>query len=63
MWYQMCAAMNGKYSHVVEKLFIIDCRYPYEFEGGHIKVSTVEFFGLTIDSVIVLKLLGRESAT
>lgn len=34
----MCAAMNGQFSEVVERLFIIDCRYPYEYEGGHIKV-------------------------
>ncbi|XP_053088803.1 M-phase inducer phosphatase 2 isoform X3 [Pangasianodon hypophthalmus] len=33
----MCNAMNGRYSDVVERLFIIDCRYPYEYEGGHIK--------------------------
>lgn len=33
----MCAAMNGQFSDVVERLFIIDCRYPYEYEGGHIK--------------------------
>ncbi|TSW48767.1 M-phase inducer phosphatase 1 [Bagarius yarrelli] len=33
----MCAAMNGKFSDVVERLYIIDCRYPYEYDGGHIK--------------------------
>lgn len=40
LWYQMCAAMNGEFCDVVDRLFIIDCRYPYEFEGGHIKVSS-----------------------
>ncbi|XP_051946096.1 M-phase inducer phosphatase 1-like [Xyrauchen texanus] len=30
-------AMNGQYSDLVERLFVIDCRYPYEYEGGHIK--------------------------
>ena len=36
---QMAMAMNGKFSELVEHLIVIDCRYPYEFEGGHIKVS------------------------
>lgn len=48
LWYQMCAAMNGQFSDVVERLFIIDCRYPYEYEGGHIKVSTTVFFFVLI---------------
>ena len=29
--------LNGEYSHVVETFEVIDCRYPYEYEGGHIK--------------------------
>uniref|UniRef100_A0A672JWB8 M-phase inducer phosphatase n=2 Tax=Sinocyclocheilus grahami TaxID=75366 RepID=A0A672JWB8_SINGR len=33
----MVKAMNGQYSDLVERLFVIDCRYPYEYEGGHIK--------------------------
>ncbi|CAL8283566.1 unnamed protein product [Lota lota] len=33
----MAAAINGKFSDLVEQLIVIDCRYPYEFEGGHIK--------------------------
>ncbi|CAH1783461.1 unnamed protein product [Owenia fusiformis] len=33
----MSKLLNNEYSHVVEKFMIIDCRYPYEYEGGHIK--------------------------
>ncbi|XP_019746127.1 M-phase inducer phosphatase 2 [Hippocampus comes] len=31
------AAMKGEFGHLVERLIIIDCRYPYEYDGGHIK--------------------------
>ncbi|XP_056104000.1 M-phase inducer phosphatase 2 [Rhinichthys klamathensis goyatoka] len=33
----MVKAMTGQYSDLVERLFVIDCRYPYEYDGGHIK--------------------------
>ncbi|KNC47130.1 uncharacterized protein AMSG_03559 [Thecamonas trahens ATCC 50062] len=29
--------MEGKHDDVVSKLYIIDCRFPYEYEGGHIE--------------------------
>ncbi|XP_040836948.1 M-phase inducer phosphatase 2 isoform X6 [Ochotona curzoniae] len=33
----MVALLMGKFSNIVEKFVIVDCRYPYEYEGGHIK--------------------------
>uniref|UniRef100_A0A8C2QJH4 M-phase inducer phosphatase n=1 Tax=Cricetulus griseus TaxID=10029 RepID=A0A8C2QJH4_CRIGR len=33
----MVALLTGKFSNMVEKFVIVDCRYPYEYEGGHIK--------------------------
>ncbi|KAJ3613595.1 hypothetical protein NHX12_019841 [Muraenolepis orangiensis] len=33
----MAAAMDGQFAQPVDRLIVIDCRYPYEFEGGHIK--------------------------
>ncbi|ELV12836.1 M-phase inducer phosphatase 2 [Tupaia chinensis] len=33
----MVTLLMGKFSNIVEKFVIVDCRYPYEYEGGHIK--------------------------
>ena len=35
----MSGVLDGSYDHQIDKVTIIDCRYPYEFEGGHIKVT------------------------
>lgn len=34
----MVALLTGKFNNIVERFVIVDCRYPYEYEGGHIKV-------------------------
>ncbi|KAH3695709.1 M-phase inducer phosphatase-like [Dreissena polymorpha] len=33
----MSRVLEGAYDDSVDQLTVIDCRYPYEFEGGHIK--------------------------
>lgn len=33
----MVASLSGQFSDLAERVIVIDCRYPYEFEGGHIK--------------------------
>ena len=37
----MADLLDGKFDDLVEEFFIIDSRYPYEFEGGHIKVGFI----------------------
>nr|DBA29540.1 TPA: hypothetical protein GDO54_009762 [Pyxicephalus adspersus] len=34
---KMNDVLRGKYRDRIEHCVIVDCRYPYEFEGGHIK--------------------------
>ncbi|KPP69763.1 hypothetical protein Z043_111456, partial [Scleropages formosus] len=36
----MCALLNGEFSSLVESFVVVDCRYPYEYQGGHIKFSS-----------------------
>ncbi|XP_064465882.1 M-phase inducer phosphatase-like isoform X2 [Ornithodoros turicata] len=32
----LAEVLEGKYNHSVKEYAVIDCRYPYEYEGGHI---------------------------
>ena len=36
----MVDVLRGVYAAEIEQLHIIDCRYPYEYEGGHIDRAT-----------------------
>ena len=29
--------MSGAYANTIDHVTVIDCRYPYEYEGGHIE--------------------------
>ncbi|KAM3928701.1 M-phase inducer phosphatase 1 [Leptodactylus fuscus] len=33
----MTVILNGQFDSLIERCVIIDCRYPYEYEGGHIR--------------------------
>ncbi|NWX39640.1 MPIP2 phosphatase, partial [Steatornis caripensis] len=33
----MAAVLTGQFSSLIESCVVVDCRYPYEYEGGHIK--------------------------
>ena len=34
---QLDNLLNGKYNEMIATFHIIDCRFDYEYEGGHIK--------------------------
>lgn len=40
MWLQLAELMTGGFSDVVDHYEVVDCRYPYEYEGGHVDVGT-----------------------
>uniref|UniRef100_A0A8C4WWW7 protein-tyrosine-phosphatase n=1 Tax=Eptatretus burgeri TaxID=7764 RepID=A0A8C4WWW7_EPTBU len=33
----LVSALEGAYVEHIDKLLVVDCRYPYEFQGGHIR--------------------------
>jgi M-phase inducer tyrosine phosphatase len=36
----MVSVMNGDYKHRYKEVMVIDCRFEYEYEGGHINGAT-----------------------
>ena len=34
----MALLMQNEFSKIVETFTVVDCRFPYEFAGGHIQV-------------------------
>ncbi|KAJ8704781.1 hypothetical protein PYW08_012101 [Mythimna loreyi] len=39
----LAALIKGEYKHVISDFTVIDCRYPYEYTGGHI-VDAVNYY-------------------
>ncbi|XP_046576860.1 M-phase inducer phosphatase 3-like [Haliotis rubra] len=52
--------LTGKYDDVISGYQIIDCRYPYEYEGGHIE-GAINLHNEAQISEVVTSLRGRES--
>lgn len=40
-FFKIVSVLTGKFASFIKECVIIDCRYPYEYEGGHIKVRAV----------------------
>ena len=36
---QVAKLLDNTYASDIDEYHIIDCRYPYEYEGGHVRVS------------------------
>nr|XP_013801396.1 PREDICTED: M-phase inducer phosphatase 3 isoform X3 [Apteryx mantelli mantelli] len=34
---KVAALLSGQFQSLIDKFYILDCRYPYEYKGGHIK--------------------------
>ncbi|XP_039692131.1 M-phase inducer phosphatase 3 isoform X15 [Pteropus medius] len=41
---KVAALLLGKFQGLIEKFYIIDCRYPYEYLGGHIQKRIIIVF-------------------
>ena len=41
--FKVASLIRGEYEDSLHKFDIIDCRYPYEYKGGHIQVSILMF--------------------
>ena len=37
---QVAKVIQGEFSHALDDYVIVDCRFPYEYQGGHIRVRS-----------------------
>lgn len=56
----LAKVLNGSYNNVIESYRIIDCRYPYEFEGGHIRSAENLYLHEQILSILQQPTTGRQ---
>ncbi|KAJ3274492.1 cell division cycle- protein [Terramyces sp. JEL0728] len=51
--------INGQFSEKMDEFYLVDCRYPYEYQGGHIEsainITTVEEIEKRFFSKLTLK--------
>jgi hypothetical protein len=40
--FQVAEIVRGDHDDVIGNVTIVDCRYPYEYEGGHIRVRILQ---------------------
>lgn len=38
---QLARVLHDNFSDTVDKCVVVDCRYPYEYDGGHIQVKKI----------------------
>lgn len=57
----MARILNNEFSGCLPKYFIVDCRYPYEFDAGHLKASIPLFILLTGVTYIYIMLDSTNS--
>ncbi len=55
----LCEIMDGKFNSLFDDFFVIDCRFEYEFEGGHIGGA----INLTSHAHLEKKLLSIDNNT
>lgn len=58
------ALLRGEFHSLVERCFIIDCRYPYEYSGGHIQGAVnihrqEDIVGLFLTEPLVPSVAGK----
>ena len=53
--------LEGKFSGIYNRLLVIDCRYPYEYEGGHIPTA-INVNNPEVMEEILFQAIGNETA-
>ena len=51
--------LNGNYPSLQNNYMILDCRYPYEYDGGHIQGAVNTYIKDAIDKLLQLHVTKR----